>query len=295
MLLLTNSRLKAKRMCPRYHHFRYVKGYASARKSDALSFGSAFHLGMEHYWRDEPLPLAALLADEYDEAALRALLAGYEARWAQEDEKYETVAVEAEFRTPFIHPVTETENPEWLLAGKLDLVIRDRETGEVLVGEHKTSSEDISFGSPYWQRLSLDSQILVYTVGARALGYTNAATLYDVAYKPRQRPRKGESPEAYRARIMAEIAEAPQRYYARCRLTRFPGEVQSALMDAWDWSERMSADMRVGVHPRNPDACFKYGRACEFHDVCVGSEHLDNAEKFVLLDNPNPELSERVA
>lgn len=291
MLLLTNSRLKAKRLCPRYHHFRYERGYAAARKAEALTFGAAFHLGMEHYWRDEPFPPRGLLADEFDDAGLRALLVGYEARWAQEDEKYETVAVEQEFETPFVHPVTGAEHTEFRLAGKLDLIIRDRETGEILVGEHKTSGEDISAGAAYWQRLSLDSQILIYTVGARALGYTNAATLYDVAYKPRQRPKKGETPGGFYARIVAEIAEAPQRYFARCRLARFQGEIDAALRDAWDWAERMSSDARDGVHPRNTDACFKYARACEFHDVCVGSEHLDNTERFVLLTNPNPELS----
>lgn len=293
VLLLTNSRLKAKRLCPRYHHFRYERGYASARKAEALTFGSAFHVGMERYWRKDEgtFPSRGLLADEFDDAALRALLVGYRNRWETEDERYETLAVEQAFETPFIHPATGAENTEFVLAGKLDLVIRDRDTGEVLVGEHKTSGEDISFGAAYWMRLALDSQILVYTVGARALGYQNAATLYDVAYKPRQRPKKGESPEAFYTRIVSEIAEAPQRYYARCRLTRFPGEIDAALVDAWEWAERMSADARDGVHPRNVDACFKYGRACEFHDVCIGSERLDNAEKFVHLTNPNPELS----
>jgi len=64
------------------------------------------------------------------------------------------------------------------------------------VVEHKTTSYEIGAGSPYWKRLTLDSQVSNYLVGARTLGHEPAGVLYDVVRKVRLRPSKATPVEA---------------------------------------------------------------------------------------------------
>jgi hypothetical protein len=54
--------------------------------------------------------------------------------------------------------------------------------------EHKTTSLDISPGSNYWRRLTLDSQVSTYFAGARTLGHELQGMLYDVIRKVQLRP-----------------------------------------------------------------------------------------------------------
>lgn len=286
---LTNSRMKAYRLCPRFHHLQYVEGWRPRVTAPALSFGTAFHAGMEAYWRKETVP-TLLLEDAYENAKVNALTAGYVARWEDEDSgRYETLAVEKEFEVPLIHPITGQEHPHWRLAGKIDLLIAEGDA--IVLCDHKTSSEDISLGSTFWQRLPLDTQILVYIYGARELGFEVSKILWDVASKPKQRPKKGESPAQFQARIMGEIAADPARYYARAELFRFDHEIEAALLDAWDFADRMYADMQAKWNPRNVDACFKYGRPCSFFRFCLTNSSPCDDMQFVRLDDPNPELS----
>lgn len=55
--------------------------------------------------------------------------------------------------------------------------------GEVYVVEHKTSSLDIGPGTPYWRRLTLDSQVSNYLRLAAAAGFEARGVLYDVVRK----------------------------------------------------------------------------------------------------------------
>jgi hypothetical protein len=286
---LTNSRMKAYRMCPRYHSLSYIEGWRPRVTAPALSFGTAFHTGMEAYWRGEEIP-TAILTDDYESAKVNALVAGYQARWEDEDRaKYAMLAVEKEFEVPLIHPVTGEEHPHWTLAGKIDLLIAEGDA--IVLCDHKTSSEDISLGSTFWQRLPLDTQILIYLYGARHLGFEVSKILWDVAAKPRQRPKKGETPNQFQTRIMGEIAADPAKFYARAELFRFDHEIEAALLDAWDFADRMHADMQAKWNPRNIDSCFKYGRPCSFFRFCLSNASPCDDMDFVKLADPNPELS----
>lgn len=288
MLLLTNSRLKSYRLCPRLHQYEYNLAVRPARPADALTFGTAFHAGMEDLRGDKPIR-SVFLENEYENARVVALITGYAARWADDDKRYDTVHMELPFEEPLIHPVTGKEHPEFRLAGKIDRIVYDRQEDEWMVGEYKTSGEDITLGGPYWQRLTLDTQILLYAYAARRLGFDVSRTVYDVAAKPRQRPRKTEKPHEFGRRILEEIAADPTGYYARCVLTRFDHEIDSALCDAWDWADRIAQDRAQGWNPRNPDACHKWNRPCAYLGVCTGAETLES-ESFVKLDDPHPEL-----
>jgi hypothetical protein len=115
---------------------------------------------------------------------LQVLLTGYDYRWKEEArEHFEVLGVELQFEGPLVNPKTGKASRLWKLAGKLDVLLRDKRDGLVRVVEHKSSSEDVSPGSDYWRRLKMDGQVSIYFEGGRILGHEVYAVLYDVVGK----------------------------------------------------------------------------------------------------------------
>lgn len=215
--LLTASRLKAYRRCARYHEIRYERGYRVLVEDQALRLGSLFHVGLEAWWNfirecgphDNALraALAAVratspLPDPFLLARVEVLLEGYHGWWLDEAGAYEVLVVEAQFETELINPLTGAPSKTYRLAGKIDVIVRERATGRVLLIEHKSSSEDIGVGTPYQRRLRLDGQISTYFAGGAALGHDIAGCIYDVARKPAIQPSQVPLVDADGAKIV---------------------------------------------------------------------------------------------
>ena len=233
----------------------------------------------------------------FDVARAEAMIRGYDARWSAE--QYEVLAVEVEFRAPLVNPETGAPSRTWQRGGKLDAIVREL-TGHRRIGivEHKTSSDDITPGSSYWKQLRMDGQVSGYFVGADALGFPAEFCLYDVLGKPTLRPYKvglkrkvDETPDEFRLRCMTAIAEAPDCYYRRGEVVRLEAEAAEALFDDWQTAVQMREAQRLGRFPRNPDACMKWGRACDFFDVCAGEASIDDPLRFRRSDHVSPELA----
>ncbi len=326
--LLTASRLKTARSCQRKHHISYGLGYRQLEEVDVLRFGTLMHDGLEAWWRSpresrSSNALAAIAAgagniDPFERVKAEELMRGYDARWS--DEPYEVLAVEVEFNTELRNPATGHTSRTWRLAGKIDVTVRDLNTGRILIIEHKTSSEDIRPGSPYWRRLRMDGQVSVYYEGAESLGLKVSGCLYDVISKPGIKPLKAtplearkftkpskaepesrlyagqrledETPEEYRARLVEDIATDPSGYFARGDVVRFESEMADALSDVWQLGQQIRESELAGRFPRNPDACHTYGRLCPFFDVCSGVASLDDPARFFRRENVHPELSQ---
>lgn len=199
--LITTSRARAFRRCARLHHLRYNLGYRLAVDDDGpRGFGSLFHRALEAWWT---APRAGALtaslellsreadADPFDLAKARVLLEGYDARWR--DELLDVERVEAQFEIDLVNPQTGASSRTWRLAGKIDVIVR--RNGAPWIVEHKTSSEDISPGTPYWSKLRLDTQVSTYLRGARAIGCAVEGCIYDVIGKPGLRPSKATPEE----------------------------------------------------------------------------------------------------
>jgi len=248
----------------------------------------------------------------YDLAKAEAMLRGYDARW--NDEPLEVLAVEAEFRAPLINPDTTAASRTWRLGGKIDAIVRDRNTGAVSIVEHKTTVADAGPGSDYIKRLRLDGQVSIYFDGALALGHSVIGCIYDVLVKPAQRPllatppenRKytkdgrlyanqrdtDETPEEYFGRVVDAIAEDPNRFYLRAEVVRLNGDIREAQADHWALGRSLRENHLAGRYPRNPDACVRYGRTCEYFGVCTGEASLDDWQQFKQAEEIHPELSE---
>lgn len=301
--LLTSSSSKLFRACPRAYRHRYVDGVVSTLRSSALTFGSAFHVGLEAWWLSTGDRLQAALdavtvesLDPVDQVRVEELLRLYDARWIAEP--YDVIAVEAEYRAPLVNPDTGAASRTWQRAGKIDAIVRERHTGRVLIVEHKTSREDIGTGSRYWQRLTIDGQISHYYAGAAALGHVADACLYDVVSVPRISPMlatpeesrrttklgkldarqrdRDETTEEFRARLRAVLASDPERYARRAEVVRLEDDLRDAAFDDWSTALRIRESANADRWPRNPDACERYHRLCEFHPVCVRAASIDD-------------------
>lgn len=236
--------------------------------------------------------------DPFEVAKASAMLTGYHVRWA--GMHYEVLAVEAEYRTPLTHPTSGFPSAHWQRGGKLDVVLYDRRGRRVVFMEHKSTSDDITPGSVYWRRLYMDGQVSGYFLGADALGFPAEACVYDVLKKPRLRPftvgkerRADETPEEYRARCADAIADTPGAYYARGEVVRLQAEMADAALDDWETAAILHDTEKLGRYPRNPDACFKWGRPCQFWDVCTGTASIDDPHRFRRSEKANPELEDR--
>lgn len=321
-MILTTSRRSTFRLCARLHDVRYVQGYKPAQERTALTIGTAVHKALEARWSQNPIPTDP---DPFVDALVRVMVEGYDAKWEGDFHRYETIAVEAQFEHPLIEPVFFTQSPDWTCAGKVDGIVRDRASGELLVIEHKTTSFDVGPSSPFWERLTMDDQCSTYVLGAEALGYDVQRILYDVLKKPpmpimatppeKRRYRKAkkgeedyapddvrllyanqrahdETVQEYEDRIRALVFADLDSWYARREILRVDGQIIAHMQDAWQDALRMKHAQDNGLAPRNPDACFRYGR-CWLWDHCAQGEQLEeNPERYVRMDTLHPELEE---
>ena len=147
--------------------------------------------------RDSPLPpkLAAAFAvlptpttetEASHVAIARGLMYGYHQRWLSD--AWTVEAVEQEFLLPIVNPATRRPSQHFQHAGKFDGLIARGDERYLL--EHKTCSEELSPGSWYWKRLTIDTQISGYMLASWLQGRKLAGVLYDVIRKPEIRPKK---------------------------------------------------------------------------------------------------------
>lgn len=325
--ILTSSRVKSFRACPRKHHFEYVLGVRPVQTSHALAFGTLLHTALEAYWTARrpgatKAPLQAAIAtladdaDPYDRARLEAMLAGYSVAW--DTFECEVLAVEAEFRLPLINPITRHPSRTWQLGGKLDLVLRLPD-GRIAVVDHKSTSEGIEAGSQYRRRLTMDGQLSMYWHGCEALGWPVDLAIWDVLRKPSIKPSRAtpeadrkytktgalyaaqrladETPDEYRDRCVEAILADPGRNYARVEVTRLEAERDQHSVNVWHLAVAMREARAFGDGVYNPDACLRYGSPCPYLDVCEGTAALDDPTRYRRVDpeHPHEELAASAA
>lgn len=158
------------------------------------------------------------------------------------------------------------------------------------VVEHKTSSEDISLGSTYWKRLTLDPQISLYIEGARHLGYDVKGVLYDVLRKPAHRLSKGETDSDFEKRVINAIAEDNTKYYQQGVVVRLASDRNEAACDVWNSATALRDSKRLNVWPRNPDACIQWSRTCDYFPVCTGESDIEDSFRYRIESSAHTEL-----
>jgi hypothetical protein len=319
--LLTTSRLRAYRKCSRLEFFLYVKGWRPVRDDDNLAFGTLWHCGMDAWWAahmqgrpadalaDTLAVVAGRAADVWAQIRCEEMLRGYDAKWS--GQTFTIVGIEDEFRAPLINPESFQPSRTWRLGGKIDK--RIEHNGRRLLVDHKTSSEDISAGADYWLKLAMDHQISNYVIGCESLGWPPEGFLYDVALKSALRPLSAtpietrkfkkdgtlyaaqrehdETPDEYRVRVREALDVDPDRYFVRYEVPRTESQLAEFLQDAHGQAKMMRHGHLTGRAPRNPEACFAYGR-CPFWTCCsTGSSPADHPDLYRRIEHVHPELT----
>lgn len=110
----------------------------------------------------------------------------------------------------------------------------------------------------------------------------------ELGYVLQTRP---ETAQEYQARVMEAIAESPMDYFQRGEVARLEEEMKDALYDVWQIGLGIRESELANRFPRNCDACVRYGRTCEFFDVCTGVASLEDPLRFRRVESTHPELS----
>lgn len=102
-----------------------------------------------------------------------------------------------------------------------------------------------------------------------------------------------ETPAEYEARLLEDVSANPDKYFMRGEVVRLEDELREAARDAWGTAQQMLEARRAGRAPRNASACRRYNSLCSYFDVCSGTASLDDATRFVRVDNVHPELGDQ--
>jgi PD-(D/E)XK nuclease superfamily len=282
--IVSHSELQCFRRCPAEWRFRYVLRREPRKpKAIALRKGTEIHKIIGAYHRGEKPDLSALAPQD------RALVRGYRAYWGDPDRQIAVEKTDVPFQI-MIDPTT-------MVVGEFDGKGVRKDTNKKTIIEHKTSSEDITLGSAYWNKVVLvDSQVTSYLLASRIMNWGEVEVLYDVLLKPKTdrlhatpphkrkytKEKKDEPSRLYadqrdtdetddelELRVLEDICKRPEHYYQRGTVVRLEADHEAHIRDVKGTVHLLQFAREMGENiPRNTDSCFKYGRACDFYPVC---------------------------
>lgn len=323
--VLTHSRARCFRSCPRKCYLRYELGIVQEEQDFPLRVGSAFARCVEAHAKGLNVEEAMGdgLADAYDLAAVAAMFQGHVDRWGA---PLEHVAAELPFTLPLVNPDTGRPTPTWVLRGKIDRIVRLR-NGQLALMEYKTTTRDFAPGADYWLSLHMDYQLSIYVIAARALGYDISRVLYDVTRRPQQRPLKAtpaaerrytekasklkdgtvrpagslhanqretdETPEEFAARVAEAMHADPDKHFARIEIARLDQDLEECKAEIWQQGLAIREAQKRNRWYRNPEACTSAaGSKCEYLPICQLRDLEHNTPAgFTRLNDVHPELA----
>ena len=193
-ILLTASSMACALRCPRRYWYDNILGLKEVTPSEALRIGTAVHNGGEA--RAKGMDFAAQYKaaisggslDEWMAAKVFGILGAYDKKYGEvEDADCAAMEPEVEFTDPIDGSRTFEQQ------GKVDglAVLKD---GRRVVWERKTTSDDLSETSDYWDRLKFNIQLLAYAGWVEHSTGELPVCVYDVIRKPQLQP-KSNVPE----------------------------------------------------------------------------------------------------
>lgn len=191
---LTSSSMACALRCPRKYFYDYVLGLTVETPSEALRVGSAVHNALEARAKGasfEQQYLAAIEGtqlDEYTAARVFGIIGAYNRVYGEiEDRDIAEMSPEVQFDD------TIDGSRTFYQAGKVDGLAATRDGRKVVI-EHKTTSDDVSPTSDYWNRLRHNHQVMAYAAWIYHTTGELPTFVYDVIRKPQLSP-KANVPE----------------------------------------------------------------------------------------------------
>lgn len=311
------------RNCRKACEYRYEIGLTLREKDPNLSFGSLVHECLQLWHGDRDLAAVLDLIDKAcagrvgDESVrrdwhlARAMMTGYAARYPTEE--FVVVALEKTFEGPIVNPATGAASRSFVLAGKVDGIVRIGDDHYVL--EHKTAA---TIDADYLERLWTDFQIAIYShYVEQSLGIPITGVIYNVLGKARLQQGKGETEEEYQARRAELIAKSKSATTtAKRKMPESDGDYQARLAEKyadptmfhremlylsedrfeilraelWELTQAFLDARRRGVFYQNTSFCFNYNRPCAYFPICRSNGNPNVIENFYTITPPHEEL-----
>jgi hypothetical protein len=313
------------RNCRKACEYRYVLGLVSHQKDPNLSFGAFIHecLLTWHGTRDLDQALdhidrscAARVSDDgvrRDWHLARAMMIAYASRYAHED--FDIIALEKTFEGPIVNPKTGAASRSFVLAGKVDGIVRIGDSYYIL--EHKTAAQ---IDADYLERLWTDFQITIYAYYVeQTLGIPITGVIYNVLAKARLQQSKGETEDEYQVRRAELIAKSKSgTTTAKRKMPESDEEFQARLAEKysdpemfhretlylsrdrfdilreelWQLTQEFLRARNHKVFYQNTSFCFHHNRPCAYFAICRSNGNPNIIENFFEIAAPHEELRE---
>jgi hypothetical protein len=311
------------RNCRKAVDWRYLQQLVPLRRDRNLHFGSIIHECLEawHQRRDLDEVRALInrlcanrLQDENqhrDWHLATAMMRAYAVRYAADD--FEIVALERNFQGPIVNPATGAASRSFMLAGKVDGIVRIG--GEYFVLEHKTAGQ---IDGDYLEKLWTDFQITIYAhYIEQTMGIPITGILYNVLVKAKLQQGKGETEEEFQIRRAELLAKSKTgKTTAKRKLPESDEEFQQRLAEKyadpeifhremlylsrdrfevlraelWELTQAFLEAKRRGIFYQNTAFCFNYQRPCPYFALCRSNGNPNVIENFYQRVSPNEEL-----
>ena len=311
------------RNCRKAVDWRYLQLLVPLQRDRNLHFGSIIHECLQawHQRRDLDEVLAIIdrlcanrLQDDNqrrDWHLANAIMRAYAARYATDD--FEIVALEKAFEGPIVNPATGAASRSFVLAGKVDGVIRIG--SEYFILEHKTAGQ---VDGDYLEKLWTDFQITIYAhYIEQTMGIPITGILYNVLVKAKLQQGKGETEEEFQTRRAKLLAKSKTgKTTAKTKLPESDEEFQQRLdekyadpemfhremlylsrdrfdvlrAELWELTKSFLEAKNRGIFYQNTAFCFNYQRPCAYFALCRSNGNPNLIENFYQRVPPNEEL-----
>ncbi|MFN3326782.1 MAG: PD-(D/E)XK nuclease family protein [Bryobacteraceae bacterium] len=322
-MVTTYSMWNQFRNCRKAVEWRYLDHLVPLQRDRNLHFGSLIHECLQSWHQRRDLAEVLALIDRLcpyrlqDENQQRdwhlatAMMRAYAARYVEEE--FEVVALEQVFEGPIVNPATGAASRSFVLAGKVDGIVRIG--GEYFILESKTASQ---IDSDYLERLWTDFQITIYAhYIEQTMGMPITGILYNVLVKAKLQQGKGETEDEFQARRADLLAKSKTgRTTAKRRMPETDDEFQQRLAEKyadpamfhremlylsrdrfeilrselWELTQAFLDARRRGVFYQNTSFCFNYQRPCPYFALCRSNGNPNVIENFYQRAEPNEEL-----
>jgi hypothetical protein len=271
----SHSYLQRYRDCPLacyYHNELKLRKREEGGESHHMAFSKAQHEGLRHLYANNYATLAngelkALLREAQDiflahyptqlnasdlaktrQGGITAL-AEYVRRWKDEDKRYRVLSVES------------LDNQEDGFVVKLDLVVQDIATEQILGMDHKVTGKYLNYD--YWAGYEPDSQIVEYERYIQEkFGFCDGFIINAIALRYLQRASKN-GPAGLWCNFERQTFNVNGR------------QMEADLASRRYWIDRIEHSKATGVWGMNTNQC----KFCEYRDLCkAGWFYPDDAE-----------------
>lgn len=298
LVRINSSSLSILQTCARKAFYLLDQGYRAKTQSPPLVFGSAIHKALEVFYghprAERSLPrdfadYAETLAHGHNppekhflyDAILAFVEAAQPLRDLPDTDKRSLVSgvwtlthyfktyftdaytIYRDERGPFIErtfslPLLEGKLCRVELFGTIDFALKNEATGEVLIGDHKTSSQ---MGMDFLNRIKPNHQYTGYMIGAREVFGINSENFLVNGIQVKARPTTSRGGPPTFTRQITRRTEAD--------FEEFRKAVAWSAASFLEWQE--TGNWPLG----NVDACSSFG-GCGFLEVCSAPNELRN-------------------